>query len=102
VRTLRCAIGLLGLALGTILRSAAGAIAILVALIFVLPAIAAALPSNIEHSVEEYWPTQAGRQVTTVVRGAHTLSAWAGFGIMTLFVAIVLAAAYIVLNRRDA
>jgi ABC-2 type transport system permease protein len=95
-------IGLLGLALGAILRSAAGAIAVLVALIFVLPAIAAALPSNVEHPVEEYWPTQAGGQVTAVVRGAHTLSAWAGFGIMTLFVAIVLAAAYVVFNRRDA
>lgn len=95
-------IGLLGLALGTILRSAAGAIAVLVALIFVLPAIAAALPSNIEHPVEEYWPTQAGGQVTAVVRGAHTLSAWAGFGVMALFVAIALAAAYLVFNRRDA
>jgi ABC-2 type transport system permease protein len=95
-------IGLLGLALGTILRSAAGAIAVLVALIFVLPAIAAALPPNVEHPVEQYWPTQAGGQVTAVIRGAHTLSAWAGFGIMALFVAMVLVAAYLTLNRRDA
>ena len=70
-------LGLLGLALGTILRHAAGAIAVLVALLFVLPGIAAALPASIEHTVQEFWPTQAGQQVTTVVRTSHTLSPWA-------------------------
>ena len=94
-------IGLLGLALGTLLRHAAGALAVLVALIFVLPAIAAALPSSIEHTVEEFWPTQAGQQVTVVVSGAHSLSPWAGFGVMCLFTAIISAAAFFVLSRRD-
>jgi ABC-2 type transport system permease protein len=95
-------IGLLGLSLGTMLRSAAGAIAVLVALIFVLPGIAAALPANIQHPVEEFWPTQAGGQVTNVVRAAHTLSPWAGFGVMAAFVAITLSVAYLALSRRDA
>jgi ABC-2 type transport system permease protein len=95
-------VGLLGLALGTLLRSAAGAIAVLVAILFVLPAIAAALPSNIENTVEKFWPTQAGQQITTVVRTAHTLSPWSGFGVMVGFVAAVFAAAYLNLNRRDA
>ena len=52
--------------------------------------------------MEKYWPTQAGQQVTNVVRGAHTLSAWQGFGVLCLFVAIVVAAAYAVLAVRDA
>jgi ABC-2 type transport system permease protein len=95
-------LGLLGLALGTILRSAAGAISVLVAILFVLPGIAAALPTSIDNAVQEYWPTQAGQQVTTVVRDAHTLSAWSGFGILCLFVAILSAAALALLNRRDA
>lgn len=95
-------IGLFGLALGTLLRHAAGAIAVLVAVIFVLPAIAAALPSSIEHTVEKYWPTQAGQQVTVVVRGAHSLSPWAGLGLMCLLVAIALSASLVLLNRRDA
>lgn len=85
-------IGLLGLALGTIMRSAAAAISALVALLFVLPGIAAALPASIAHTVEKFWPTQAGQQVGQVVRGAHALSAWAGFGVFCLFVAIVSAA----------
>ncbi len=66
-------IGLIGVALGALLRHAAGAIAVLVALIFVLPAIAAALPASVEHTVEKYWPTQAGGQIATVVRAAHSL-----------------------------
>ncbi len=94
-------IALLGLALGALLRHAAAAIAVLVALIFVLPAIAGALPSSMEHTVEKFWPTQAGQQVTVVVSGANELTAWAGFSVLCLFVAIVLAAAFFVLGRRD-
>jgi hypothetical protein len=95
-------IALLGLTLGTILRSAAGAISVLVAVLFVLPGVAAALPASIEHTVQEYWPTQAGQQVTDVVRTAHTLSPWAGFGIFVLFVAVLGAIAVFTLTRRDA
>jgi len=95
-------IGLLGLALGTILRSAAGAISVLVAVLFVLPGIAAALPESVEHTVEKFWPTQAGQQVDAVVRAAHTLSPWAGFGVFCLFVAIVSAIALVTMSRRDA
>jgi hypothetical protein len=95
-------LGMLGLAFGTIIRHAAGAIALLVAILYVLPGIAAALPTSIEHTVQEYWPTQAGGQVTTVVRTANTLSPWAGFGVFLLFVAIVSVVAFTLLNRRDA
>jgi hypothetical protein len=95
-------LGLLGLALGTILRNAAGAIAVLVAILFVLPGIAAALPTSIEHSVQEYWPTQAGSQITSVVRTANTLPPWAGLGVFALFVGILGMIAFSSLNRRDA
>jgi len=95
-------LGMMGLALGTILRSAAGAIAVLVAILYVLPGVAAALPTSIEHTVQEYWPTQAGAQVATVVHTANTLSPWAGFGVFLLFVAVLSAVASTLLNRRDA
>jgi ABC-2 type transport system permease protein len=93
---------LLGLSLGTMLRSAAGAIAVLVAVMFVLPGVAAALPSSIEHTVEKYWPTQAGQQVTQVVRVTHSLPPWAGFGVFSVVVAVAISAAFLVLGRRDA
>jgi ABC-2 type transport system permease protein len=96
------ALALMGLALGTLLRHAAGAIAVLVAILFVLPGIAAALPDSIEHTVQEYWPTQAGQQVAGVVRGAHTLAPWAGLGVFALFVAVLSSVAFALLNRRGA
>ena len=95
-------LGMMGLTFGTIIRSAAGAIAVLVAILYVLPGIAAALPTSIEHTVQEYWPTQAGAQVTTVVHTANTLSPWAGFGVFLLFVAVLSGVAFRLLNRSDA
>jgi ABC-type transport system involved in multi-copper enzyme maturation permease subunit len=95
-------IGLLGIGLGALLRSAAGAITALVAMLYVLPGLAHALPSSIQNGVNKFWPTNAGQQITSVVRGDHSLPAWAGFGVMCLFVAIVLTAAFTRLRRRDA
>lgn len=90
-----------GVALGALMRHAAAGIAILVAIIFVLPGVAHALPSSWEHAVEKYWPTQAGSQITNVVRGAHTLAPWWGFADFVVFVAIILAAAFWLLAVRD-
>jgi hypothetical protein len=95
-------VGLLGVGLGALLRSAAGAITALVAMLYVLPGLAHALPTSIQNTVTKYWPTNAGQQITSVVRGDHTLPAWPGFGVMCLFVAIVITAAALRLNRRDA
>jgi ABC-2 type transport system permease protein len=95
-------VGMTGLALGAILRHAAGSIAVLVAILFVLPGVAAALPASIEHNVQKFWPTQAGSQITTVVPTAHTLTPWSGFGIMCLFVAVLIGVAFSLLSRRDA
>jgi ABC-2 type transport system permease protein len=94
-------LGLLGLAIGTIVRSAAASIGILVALLYVLPGIAAALPSSLEHSVEKFWPTQAGGQLVSVYRADHTLSPWAGFAWMAIFTAVVFAVAVVALRNRD-
>jgi hypothetical protein len=95
-------LGMMGLAFGAIIRNAAGGIAVLVAILYVLPGIAAALPTSIEHTVQEYWPTQAGGQVTQVVHTANTLSPWSGLGVFVLFVAILTIIAFRLLNLRDA
>jgi ABC-2 type transport system permease protein len=99
---LLASIALLGLALGTLLRNAAAAIAVLVALLFVLPAIATALPARIADNVQEYWPTLAGGQLVAVTQVTHRLTPWPGFGLMAAFVAVLLAAGYLALERRDA
>lgn len=96
-------VGLLSVAVGALVRNTAGSIAILVALVFVVPAIlTAALPSSIEQPVIKFWPSEAGRQILIVHRDAHTLPAWAGFGVMALFTFIVAALGTANMVRRDA
>jgi ABC-2 type transport system permease protein len=95
-------LGMMGLAFGTIIRNAAGAIAVLVSIIYVLPGISNALPTSIKQTVQEYWPTQAGGQITQVMRTANTLSPWAGFGVFLLFITILSILALWLLTRRDA
>jgi len=96
------ALAVLSVAAGTLLRHPAAAIAAMIALLFVLPAIAQALPDSWRNPVSEFWPTQAGSQLTSVYHSAHTLQPWPGFGVMCLFAAIVYAIAWTLLDRRDA
>jgi ABC-2 type transport system permease protein len=96
------ALAVLSVAVGTLLRRPAAAIACMIAILFVLPAIAQALPDSWRNPVTEFWPTQAGGQIASVYIPAHTLQPWPGFGVMCLFVAIVYAIAWTLLDRRDA
>jgi ABC-2 type transport system permease protein len=96
------ALAVLSVAVGTVLRHPAAAIAAMVALQFVLPGIAQALPDSWRNPVTEFWPTLADGDLTSVHQAAHTLQPWAGFGVMCLFTAIVYAIAWTLLERRDA
>ena len=95
------ALAVLGVAAGALFRHPAAAIAAMVAVLLVFPGIAQALPDSWRHPVTEFWPTQAGGQLTSVYHSAHALQPWPGFGVMCLFVAIVYAIAWM-LDRRDA
>jgi ABC-type transport system involved in multi-copper enzyme maturation permease subunit len=99
---LLAALAVLSVAAGTLLRHPAAAIACMIAVLFVLPGIAQALPDSWRNPVTEFWPTLAGGQLTSVYHSAHTLKPWPGFGVMCLFVAIVYAIAWTLLDRRDA
>jgi ABC-2 type transport system permease protein len=96
------ALAVLSVAAGTLLRHPAAAIAAMIAVLFVLPGVAQALPDSWRNPVTEFWPTQAGSQLTSVYHSAHTLQPWPGFGVMGLFVAIVYVIAWTLLDRRDA
>ena len=96
------ALAVLSVAAGALLRHPAAGIAGLVAVLFVLPGVAQALPDSWRNPVTEFWPTQAGGQLTSVHPAAHSLQPWPGFGVMCLFVAIVYAIAWTLLDRRDA
>ncbi len=94
--------GLMGLALGALLRSTAWSITAAVAITFVLPLIFNFLPSSWSNPLLEYWPTQAGSQLKEVSRQANALTAWWGTGDLALFVFLLLAAGGYFLVKRDA
>jgi ABC-2 type transport system permease protein len=98
---LLAALAVLSVAAGTLLRHPAAAIAAMIAVLFVLPAIAQALPDSWRNPVTEFWPILAGGQITSVYHSAHSLQPWPGFGVMCLFTAIVYAIAWTLLDRRD-
>jgi hypothetical protein len=91
-------IGLLGLALGSLLRHAAPAIAIVVVLLFIPSQATSALPSWLQ----KYLPTLAGTQISNVIPAHDALPPWTGLGLMAAFTAAVLTGALIRLRTTDA
>ena len=96
-------VGLLGVGLGFLLRSTAGAIATLFGIVLVAPLLARALPSPYDVDVSKYLPLNAGTQITaTTTLDPTLLSPWAGIGITALYSAAALVIGVVVLLRRDA
>lgn len=96
-------LGLLGLGLGGIIRSTAGAVATLFGLLFVPPILLELLPSSWQNSIGPYLPMQAGSQIFIAQhRGADDLGAWTGMGVFSLYAVVALAAALLLVDRRDA
>ena len=99
-------VGLLGLSLGTLLRSTGGAIASLLGLIFVVPIITNFLPGNWSH-IHKFIPDGAGQAVVTITpagiaRDSDVLSPLGGLLVLLLWGAVALGAAAYTLVRRDA
>jgi ABC-2 type transport system permease protein len=96
------AVGLLGLGLGALLRSTAGAVAGLFGVLFAPQLLAGLLPAAWSDRVYPYLPVPAGVAVTAVRPDPAALAPWSGFAVFCLYVAVVLAAAAWRLRRRDA
>jgi ABC-2 type transport system permease protein len=95
-------LGLLGLGLGAVLRSSAGAVATLLGLLFVPTLLAALLPQSWQDSIGGYLPMNAGEAIITIHHQAGTLLPWPGLGVFCLYAAAALTAGFILITRRDA
>jgi ABC-2 type transport system permease protein len=95
-------VGLLGVALGWIIRSTAGGIATLFGLLLVLPALGEALPDSWAQHVNPYLPSTAGQSLTAVHPDPGLLAPWTGFGVFCLYAVIAFTAAAILVKQRDA
>ena len=94
------AVGLLGLGLGALLRSAA--VAGLFGLLFGPQLLAGLLPAAWSDRLYPYLPVPAGAAVANVRPDPAALAPWTGFGLFCLYTAVVLALAAWQLRRRDA
>jgi ABC-2 type transport system permease protein len=95
--------GLLGLALGTLLRSTAGGISALFGLLFAVQIVAGFLPGHWSDEVGKFLPATAGLAVTTVRPDpAASLPPWTGFGVFCLYAAVLLSLAALRMRRGDA
>ena len=95
-------IGLIGLALGMLLRSTAGAISALLAGVLVLPTLAGALLPEAWDGLLKYLPSNAASAFTSTVPTESLLGAGTGALVFVAWIVVGLAAAAAALTRRDA
>jgi hypothetical protein len=95
-------IGLLGLAVGTILRRTAGAIATLVALVFIADVLVEALPDPWNTDIGKFLPGNAGLALFSVRANTDRLTPGAAFITLLVWLAVAFVLATITLTRRDA
>ena len=94
--------GLLGVALGALLRSTAAAITALAGLLFILPILMNFLPVSWHRDAIAQWlPSNAGMQILEKVAQPLQFSPWAGLAVFTGWVACAFVAALVLLRRRD-
>lgn len=91
-----------GFALGALLRSTAGGMAVAVALLVVLPQLARMLPVHWGKEIAKYFTSNAGQQIVRVVHADDQLGPWTGYLVFTLWWVAILAIAAILMHRRDA
>jgi len=96
------AAGVLGLALGALVRNTAGGIATFAGVMFVLPGITAILPNSWGDSISPYLPLNAGTSIIALHADPHTLTAWPGFLLFCGYTLAALAVSAVLLTRRDA
>jgi ABC-2 type transport system permease protein len=95
-------VGLLGVAFGALIRNSAGAIAALFGVLLILPGLADFLPDSWTPHVVPYLPSSAGTAVLSIVPDSPSMAPWTGFALMVGYAAVLLAAAAVLMKRRDA
>lgn len=95
-------LGLLGLAIGGVIRHTGAAITVVVGVVVVLSNLARALPGSAGRHIAAYLPANAGIVITQAHQEASDLlSPWQGFAVLCLWTVLLLGAAAYLLRRRD-
>ncbi len=98
-------VAILAFGIGAIVRHTAGAIAIAIAALFIIPVLEQALPNDWRWDIMRFLP-DAANQVVSVTIGnntnPHLWSAWPQLGVTALWAGVLLAAGAYLFRKRDA
>ncbi|WP_030599471.1 ABC transporter permease [Streptomyces fulvoviolaceus] len=94
-------VGVIGAALGALLRSVAGGISVLVAALMLIPGLMSLLPNSWEENISPYLPGSAGEAMFSMTHDSTTLSPTAGLLVFLGWTLLALAGAAYRLVRRD-
>jgi ABC-type transport system involved in multi-copper enzyme maturation permease subunit len=94
-------LGIIGLAVGVLMRSTAGAIGTVIGAVLFVPTLASALLPDSWDGVLKYLPSNAGQAFTSLNPGDSLLSPGAGMAVFGAWVLLAIAAASGALKRRD-
>lgn len=92
---------MLGLAIGTLTRSTAGAVSTIIVAEWLVPGIGGAFPKPLSDILLKYWPTEAGARIFATVPDPKLLGPWVGLGVMAASTAAVLGGAIAAFRKRD-
>ncbi len=94
-------VGVIGTALGALLRSVAGGISVLVAAFMLVPGLVSLLPTSWQGHIAPYLPSHAGESVFALTHDSTGLSPGAGLVVLLGWTALALAGASYRLLRSD-
>jgi ABC-2 type transport system permease protein len=92
------AVALLGVAVGTIARSTASSLAILVGALLLVPALA---PGIVGDSAAKFWPITAAQSAYTTLRLHDTVAPAVGIALLAVTAVLVTAASHALFRARD-
>jgi ABC-type transport system involved in multi-copper enzyme maturation permease subunit len=95
-------LGVIGVAVGVLLRSTAGAIGTVIGAVLFVPTLASALLPESWDEVLKFLPSNAGQAFTSVAPAESLLSPGAGMAVFAGWVVLSVVAAAVALARRDA
>ena len=97
-------VALIAYGVGAIVRHTAGTIAIVIALLFIIPILEHTLPDNWRWDLMRFLP-DAANQVVSVTVGStneHLWSAWPQLGVTALWAAVLVGIGAYLFRKRDA
>jgi ABC-type transport system involved in multi-copper enzyme maturation permease subunit len=97
-------VALIAFGVGSILRHTAGAIATVIALLFIVPILEQTLPNDWRWDIMRFLPDAATRVISVTVGGdnPHLWSAWPQLGVTALWAAVLVGIGAYLFRKRDA